>query len=97
MAFEQAGVLGEDPALLSVLRQRLAEAGVSPDDDGLGVLVVAVGSSNEDAGRRSLDGRACAARGGRDGQAPGWLSPPDRILALPTRRSGCGPTAPTAW
>ena len=53
MAFEQAGVLGEDPALLSVLRQRLAEAGVSPDDDGLGVLVVAVGSSNEDANART--------------------------------------------
>ncbi|MGE2723924.1 sirohydrochlorin chelatase [Mycolicibacterium pulveris] len=45
----QADVLGEDPALLSVLRQRLAERGVSPDDDGLGVLVVAVGSSSATA------------------------------------------------
>lgn len=52
-AVEQAGVLGEDPALLSVLRLRLAEAGVSPDDDGLGVLVVAVGSSNEAANART--------------------------------------------
>jgi sirohydrochlorin ferrochelatase len=43
---EQADVLGEDPALLTVLRRRLAEAGVSPDDEGLGVLVVAVGSSD---------------------------------------------------
>ena len=43
---ERADVLGEDPALLTVLRQRLAELGVSPDDDGLGVLVVAVGSSH---------------------------------------------------
>jgi sirohydrochlorin ferrochelatase len=42
----QADVLGEDPALLAVLRHRLAEAGVSADDDGLGVVVVAVGSSN---------------------------------------------------
>ncbi|WP_231984073.1 sirohydrochlorin chelatase [Mycobacterium sp. 852013-51886_SCH5428379] len=42
----QAAVLGEDPALLAVAHQRLAEAGVSPNDDGLGVLVVAVGSSN---------------------------------------------------
>ncbi len=50
---EQAGVLGEDPALLSVLRLRLAEGGVSPDDDGLGVLVVAVGSSNEAANART--------------------------------------------
>lgn len=46
---QQAGVLGQDPALLSVLRQRLAERGVSPDDDGLGVLVVAVGSSSATA------------------------------------------------
>ncbi|RWA24027.1 hypothetical protein MELE44368_02110 [Mycolicibacterium elephantis DSM 44368] len=46
---EQAGVLGQDPALLSVLRQRLAESGVSPDDDGLGVVVVAVGSSSATA------------------------------------------------
>lgn len=50
---EQAGVLGEDPALLSVLRQRLAERGVSPDDDGLGVLVVAVGSSSVTANART--------------------------------------------
>ena len=33
-AVEQAEVLGEDPALLSVLRQRLAEIGVSPESDG---------------------------------------------------------------
>jgi sirohydrochlorin ferrochelatase len=52
-AVSQAGVLGEDPALLSVLRLRLAEAGVSPDDSGLGVLVVAVGSSNEAANART--------------------------------------------
>ena len=52
-AFDQAGVLGEDPALLSVLRQRLTEVGVSPDDEGLGVLVVAVGSSSEAANART--------------------------------------------
>lgn len=52
-AFDQAEVLGEDPALLSVLRQRLAEIGVSPDDEGLGVLVVAVGSSSGDANART--------------------------------------------
>lgn len=43
---DRAEVLGEDPALLTVLRQRLAELGVSPDDRDLGVLVVAVGSSH---------------------------------------------------
>jgi sirohydrochlorin ferrochelatase len=52
-AVEQAEVLGEDSALLSVLRLRLAEIGVSPHDDGLGVLVVAVGSSNEAANART--------------------------------------------
>jgi sirohydrochlorin ferrochelatase len=52
-AVEQAAVLGEDPALLSVLRQRLAERGVSPEDDGLGVIVVAVGSSNAAANART--------------------------------------------
>ena len=52
---EQAEVLGEDPALLSVLRQRLSEIGVSPDEDGLGVVVVAVGSSNGAANTRTAD------------------------------------------
>lgn len=51
----QAEVLGEDPALLSVLRQRLSEIGVSPDDDGLGVLVVAVGSSDDAANARTAN------------------------------------------
>lgn len=50
---EQAQVLGEDPALVTVLRQRLAELGVSPDDRGLGVLVVAVGSSSQAANART--------------------------------------------
>jgi sirohydrochlorin ferrochelatase len=50
-AVHQAGVLGEDSALVSVLRQRLAEIGVSPNDPGLGVLVVAVGSSSAAANR----------------------------------------------
>lgn len=50
---DRAEVLGEDPALLTVLRQRLAELGVSPDDEGVGVLVVAVGSSSPDANART--------------------------------------------
>jgi sirohydrochlorin ferrochelatase len=41
----QADVLGEDERLLQVMHQRLAEAGASPDDPRLGVIVVAVGSS----------------------------------------------------
>lgn len=60
---EQTDVLGEDPALLSVVRQRLSEIGVSPEDDGLGVLVVAVGSSNDTANARTSSvARALSAR-----------------------------------
>jgi sirohydrochlorin ferrochelatase len=42
----QARVLGEDDRLLHVLGERLAAVGVSRFDPELGVLVVAVGSSN---------------------------------------------------
>lgn len=45
----QAEVLGEDDRLIAVLRQRLTHAGVSRLDPGVGVLVTAVGSSNERA------------------------------------------------
>ena len=41
----QADVLGDDDRLLQVIHERLAEAGASRHDAGLGVLVVAVGSS----------------------------------------------------
>ena len=41
----QADVLGEDDRLLQVIHERLAKAGASRHDAGLGVLVVAVGSS----------------------------------------------------
>jgi sirohydrochlorin ferrochelatase len=41
----QADVLGEDERLVSVLHQRLAELEVSTLDAGLGVLVVAIVSS----------------------------------------------------
>lgn len=45
----RAEVLGTDPALLQVLRQRLAETGVCGDDEDLGVIVAAVGTSNRRA------------------------------------------------
>jgi CbiX len=57
----QAPVLGEDDRLVSVLRQRVAELGVSRLDDTLGVLVVAIGSSKPSAG--------CAVKA-----HAGWLS-----------------------
>jgi sirohydrochlorin ferrochelatase len=49
----QADVLGEDERLVSVLRERLNELGVSPFDDDLGVMVVAIGSSNAAANSRT--------------------------------------------
>jgi sirohydrochlorin ferrochelatase len=49
----QAEVLGEDERLVSVLRERLAEMGVSPLEDDLGVMVVAIGSSNAAANART--------------------------------------------
>jgi sirohydrochlorin ferrochelatase len=49
----QAPVLGEDDRLVSVLRQRVVELGVSPFDDGVGVLVVAIGSSDPEANART--------------------------------------------
>jgi sirohydrochlorin ferrochelatase len=58
----QASVLGEDRALLAVAHQRLAEAGVSPNDTGVGVMVVAVGSSNAAANTRTATVAAALAR-----------------------------------
>lgn len=49
----QADVLGEDERLVSVLRERLVEVGVSELDDDLGVMVVAIGSSNLAANART--------------------------------------------
>lgn len=42
----QAPVLGEDDRLVSVLRRRVTEMGVSRHDESLGVLVVAIGTSD---------------------------------------------------
>jgi sirohydrochlorin ferrochelatase len=49
----QAPVLGEDDRLVSVLRQRVTELGVSRLDDALGVLVMAIGSSDPLANART--------------------------------------------
>jgi sirohydrochlorin ferrochelatase len=61
----QADVLGEDPALLTVLRQRLSEIGVSADDEGLGVIVAAVGSSSKTANARTTTVARALHRGTR--------------------------------
>jgi sirohydrochlorin ferrochelatase len=49
----QAGVLGEDDRLVTVLHERLAELGVSTLDSQLGVLVVAIGSTHPAANTRT--------------------------------------------
>lgn len=49
----QADVLGEDDRLLSVLNERLANLDVSPFDQDLGVLLVAIGSSNNAVNART--------------------------------------------
>ncbi|ORA13453.1 sirohydrochlorin chelatase [Mycobacterium arosiense] len=59
----QADVLGEDDRLVSVLRERLAEVGVSAHDDDLGVMVVAIGSSNLAANARTAKVAARLAAG----------------------------------
>ncbi|WP_082965872.1 sirohydrochlorin chelatase [Mycobacterium kubicae] len=53
LVVRQADVLGEDERLVSVLRQRVCELGISRLDDSLGVLVVAIGSSNLAANART--------------------------------------------
>lgn len=49
----EADVLGEDPRLISVLRQRVTDLGVSRHDDRVGVLVAAIGSSDAVANART--------------------------------------------
>ncbi|MHA7649278.1 sirohydrochlorin chelatase [Mycobacterium sp. ML4] len=51
----QAAVLGEDDRLISVTRQRVVQAGVRGDDDTVGVLVVAIGSSKPAANARTAE------------------------------------------
>ncbi len=52
--FRQAEVLGEDPRLVAVMRERLAQAGVSPRDR-VGIVVVAVGSTWDAANAGTAD------------------------------------------
>ena len=59
----QADVLGEDERLVAVLRERLTGLQVSPLDDDLGVMVVAIGSSNTAANARTAKVAARLAEG----------------------------------
>lgn len=59
----QADVLGEDTRLIDVMRQRLGQVGVSSDDRGVGVVVVAVGSSWDAANTRTTEVARALAEG----------------------------------
>ena len=78
----QADVLGEDERLVSVLRERLAELGVSPDDDDLGVMVVAIGSSDAAANARTATVAATLVSGTRwAGAATAFATRGERTVA----------------
>jgi sirohydrochlorin ferrochelatase len=78
----QADVLGEDDRLVSVLRERLAEVGVSPHDDDLGVMVVAIGSSNLAANARTSKVAARLAAGTRwAGATTAFATRPEASMA----------------
>jgi sirohydrochlorin ferrochelatase len=49
----QTDVLGDDDRLVSAVRDRVAAAGVTVDDPGVGVVLAAVGSSRADANART--------------------------------------------
>jgi sirohydrochlorin ferrochelatase len=83
----QAEVLGEDDRLVSVLRQRVLELGVSPTDDELGVVVVAIGSSNPAANARTATVAAQLAADTRwAGTATAFATRPDASPAEAVRR-----------
>jgi sirohydrochlorin ferrochelatase len=78
----QAPVLGEDDRLVSVLRQRVAELRVSRLDDRLGVLVVAIGSSDPAANARTSTVASKLATGTRwAGVTTAFITRPEASLA----------------
>ncbi|ORV36268.1 sirohydrochlorin ferrochelatase [Mycobacterium conspicuum] len=78
----KAPVLGEDERLVSVLRRRVAELGVSRLDETVGVLVVAIGSSNPAANARTARvAPKLLARTGWAGATVAFATRPERSLA----------------
>jgi sirohydrochlorin ferrochelatase len=78
----QADVLGEDNRLVSVLRERLTGLGVSRFDDTLGVLVVAIGSSDPAANARTAQVAPKLAAGTRwAGATTAFATRPEPSLA----------------
>ncbi len=97
----QADVLGEDERLVSVLRERLGELDVSPTDDELGVLVVAIGSSNTAANARTAKVAARLAAGTRwVGATMAFATRPEASVAHAAarlRRRGAGRLVIAPW
>ena len=83
----QADVLGEDDRLVSVLRQRVAESRVSRLDDTVGVLVVAIGSSNPAANARTAEVAPKMATGTQwAAAATAFATRPERSLTEAVKR-----------
>jgi sirohydrochlorin ferrochelatase len=83
----QADVLGEDDRLLAVMRQRLTEAGVSPDDEHVGVLLVAVGSSRPAANAETATVATMLARETRwAGAVAAFATGPRPTVAMAAQR-----------
>ena len=97
----QAPVLGEDDRLVTVARQRVAESGVSRLDDTLGVLVVAIGSSNPAANARTAAVARRLAAGTRwAGVTTAFATRPEPSLAEATnqlRRRGARRVVIAPW
>ena len=78
----RAPVLGEDPRLVSLLRRRVVELGVSRLDERLGVLVVAIGSSDPVANARTAQVAAKLMAGTRwAGATTAFVTRPEPSLA----------------
>ncbi|MCG5432523.1 sirohydrochlorin chelatase [Mycobacterium sp. MYCO198283] len=80
----RADALGEDRALIQVLRDRLAELGTSRLDGDLGVVVVAVGSSDAAANARTARVCEALAAGTRWATATAFVTGPRPTLAEST-------------
>ncbi|MGF2946154.1 sirohydrochlorin chelatase [Mycobacterium sp. Lab-001] len=87
LGVRQADVLGEDARLVSVLHERLGELGVSPDDDELGVVVVAIGSSHTAVNARTAQVPAMLADGTRWAEATiAFATRPDQSVTQAIRQ-----------
>jgi sirohydrochlorin ferrochelatase len=97
----QAEVLGEDPALVTLLGRRLAEAGATADQRELGVIVVAVGSSDAAANTEtSTLAAALTARTHWAGVEVAFATGPEPTVAEAAhrlRRAGAGRLIVAPW